>query len=299
MAKLNAAGSALVYSTYLGGSNYDGGFGIAVDSSGNAYVTGYTFSANFPTVNPLQPTHGGGVNDAFVAKLNAAGSALAYSTYLGGGAWDEGDAIAVDSFGNAYVTGFTVSTDFPTVNPVQASNHGGDGDAFVAKLNAAGSALVYSTYLGSSGEEGNYEISAAYTSSGIAVDTSGNAYVTGITASTDFPTVNALQPNNAGGFDAFVAKISPIPAAGTGVAGGTTNPQQSVAEPVSTGNGNYLYQHTDLVIPGRGMPLVFQRSYNTLDNYYGPLGVNWTYSYNIFLTVTATGASIKWGDGHD
>ena len=183
VAKLNAAGSALVYSTYLGGSADDYGYGIAVDSSGNAHVTGFTGSTDFPTVNPLQATnHGGG--DAFVAKLNAAGSALVYSTYLGGSSYDDAQGIAVDSSGNAYVTGITQSTDFPTVNPLQASYGGGSADAFVAKLNAAGSALVYSTYLGGSDLDYGY---------GIAVDSSGNTYVTGRTASTNFPTVNPLQ----------------------------------------------------------------------------------------------------------
>ena len=111
MAKLNAAGSALVYSTYLGGSGDDYGYGIAVDSSGNAYVTGYTYSTDFPTVNPLQATNKpqrSRTRDAFVAKLNAAGSALVYSTYLGGSGDDDGYGIAVDSSGNAYVTGYTL-----------------------------------------------------------------------------------------------------------------------------------------------------------------------------------------------
>jgi hypothetical protein len=198
--EINTTGSALVYSTYLGGSSGDGGFGIAVDGSGNAYVTGGTSSTDFPTMNPLQPANGGGLSDAFVAKLNPMGSALVYSTYLGGSGWDWGNGIAADSSGNAYVTGFTYSTDFPTMNPLQAANGGrGDSDAFVAKLNATGSALVYSTYLGgSSSEEGN----------GIAADTLGNAYVTGYTSSTDFPTMNPLQPANGGGEDAFVAKLN-------------------------------------------------------------------------------------------
>jgi hypothetical protein len=124
----------LSYSTYLGGSFDDIGYGIAVDSAGNAYVTGYTESANFPTANPRQSANGGG-RDAFVAKLNAAGSVLAYSTYLGGSNDDYGYGIAVDSAGNAYVTGYTNSTNFPTANPLQAAN-GGSVDAFVAKLNA-------------------------------------------------------------------------------------------------------------------------------------------------------------------
>src|SRR5215470_16498427 len=108
----------LVYSTYLGGSGDDSGNGIAVDASGNAYVAGKTGSINFPTKNPLQPASGGG-DDAFVAKLDPSGSALVYSTYFGGSALDEAHGIAVDTAGNAYVTGQTSSTNFPTKNPFQ------------------------------------------------------------------------------------------------------------------------------------------------------------------------------------
>jgi hypothetical protein len=200
VAKLNATGSALIYSTYLGGSGSDIGSGVALDSSGNAYVTGITSSTNFPTANPLQPTFGGGPNDAFVTKLNAAGSALAYSTYLGGSGDDGGSGITVDSAGDAYVTGSTGSTNFPLASPIQATFGGGTYDGFVTKLNAAGSALAYSTYLGGSNTDfGNK----------IAVDSSGSAFVAGNTDSTDFPTVNPLQPTNHGFADAFVAKLNP------------------------------------------------------------------------------------------
>ncbi len=213
--KLNAAGSALVYSTYLGGSGLEEGVGIAVDSSGDAYVTGATHSTDFPTVNPVpgacQGSCGSGSDfDAFVTKLNAAGSALVYSTYLGGSAGEGGSAIAVDGSGNAWVTGPTNSSDFPTVNPVPGACQGSCGsgnhdDAFVTKLNAAGSALVYSTYLGGSGEDNP---------SGIAVDGLANAYVTGGTNSTDFPTVNPVPGACQGtcgtgsNFDAFVTKLN-------------------------------------------------------------------------------------------
>src|SRR5205823_2936449 len=143
----------LVYSTYLGGSGDDVGFGIAVDGAGSAYVTGYTSSTNFPTQSPFQSVYGGGPSavpyDAFVAKLNAAGSTLVYSTYLGGSTHDDGLSIAVDGAGSAYLTGYTLSANFPTQNPLQGANATAPyADAFVAKLNAAGSALVYSTYLG-------------------------------------------------------------------------------------------------------------------------------------------------------
>ena len=197
--KISSTGMALAYSTYLGGSGDDLSFGIGVDSAGNAYVTGWTGSTDFPTTtSAVQPVYGGGDRDAFVSKINSTGSALTYSTYLGGSGQDTGNAITVDGSGNAYVTGFTVSTDFPTMNPLQATC-GGDEDAFVTKINSAGTALVYSTYLGGSGADGGY---------GIGVDSSGNAYVTGDTNSTDFPTKSPLQGTNAGGLDIFVAKIS-------------------------------------------------------------------------------------------
>ena len=211
VAKIDPAGSALVYSTYLGGSRGEGGSGIAVDSAGNAYVTGPTSSIDFPTKNPLQPENGGGypnTGDAYVSKINAAGSALVYSTYLGGRGNDRGSSIAVDSAGNAYVTGHTSSFNFP-VTPGAFQTTCGDvtqywcdarGDAFVSKLNPSGSALVYSTYLG------GYDLDRGY---GIAVDSTGSAYVTGETYATNFPTMNALQPASGRPTDAFVSKLNP------------------------------------------------------------------------------------------
>lgn len=195
LAKLNAAGSALTYSTYLGGTGWDGATGLAIDSDGKAYLTGTTGSTDLPTVNPLQASNGGGGIDGFVAKLNAAGSALTYSTYLGGNGNNEGPTgIAIDSSGNAHVVGTTNSTDFPVVG---SPAFGGGFDAFVTKLNAAGSALVYSTYLGANGAE---------TGTGIAIDSSGAPYVTGSTASSTFPTQGSIQ-SYAGGTDAFVSKL--------------------------------------------------------------------------------------------
>jgi hypothetical protein len=192
----------LIYSTYLGGSDADAGLGIAVDSSGDAYVTGNASSPDFPTTpGAFQTTYNNG--DAFVSKINPKSSALVYSTYLGGSAYDYGQGIAVDSSGDAYVTGFTASTDFPTMNPLQPTFGGGYSDAFVTELNPAGSALVYSTYLGGSGNDYGQ---------GIAVDSAGNAYVTGQTASTNFPTMNPLQPTYGGGQDdAFMSKINTKP----------------------------------------------------------------------------------------
>jgi hypothetical protein len=270
--ELNSTGSALVYSTYLGGSTEDFGYGIAVDSSGDTYVTGKTYSTDFPTAAPLNgaidayyngfvtklnfnasssaltfvySTYLGGTGgaepqaiavdsfgsayvtgntysgfpivnaiqetdkapsrpSAFISKLNPNGSALDYSTYLGGSTEDLGQGIAVDSSGNAYVAGYTSSNDFPLANAVQESCGGcssGYFNVFVAELNAAGSALVYSTYLGGTNTDIGYAI---------AVDSSGNAYVTGSASSSNFPTVNALQNLYGGNQDAFVAKFSPV-----------------------------------------------------------------------------------------
>ena len=195
----------LTYSTYPGGSGPDAGYHIAVDSSGSAYVTGYTTSPDFPMLTPFQSTNKSTGGTAFVAKLNAAGSALVYSTYLGGSVSEQGNAIAVDSSGSAYVAGSTCSSDFPTVYPLQASLKGAC-DGFVAKLNATGSGLVYSTYLGGSGSVAS---GATYNDMavGIAVDTSRHAYVTGTTYSSDFPTVNPLQATLLGSASAFLSKL--------------------------------------------------------------------------------------------
>lgn len=212
--KLNAAGSGLLYSTYLGGTNFfagDAGSGVAVDSAGNALVTGLALSTDFPvTPGAFQTTCGGCgfiYGDAFVAKVNSTGSALVYSTYLGGNASDAGASIAVDSAGDAYVTGSTTSINFPTRDPLQPTNNGGFGydavgEAFVAKLNPDGSALVYSTYLGGNGGDSG---------SGIAIDSSDSAYITGSTGSANFPTMHPFQPSLGGGTNAFVAKISAEP----------------------------------------------------------------------------------------
>ena len=191
---LAAGGGSLVFSTYLGGKLLEQGFGIALDSSGNIYVVGKTVSSNFPLVNPLQAVYGG-AGDAFVAKYNPTTSTLVYSTYLGGSAVEYGFGIAVDSLGSAYVTGLTQSSDFPTASPYQSALFGVAGSnegVFVSKLNPAGSALVYSTYLG-----GGYYVTNQYDQGyGIAVDSNGAAYVTGLTGSGNFPTVGSLQPNN-------------------------------------------------------------------------------------------------------
>ncbi len=197
--KIDTVGFAIAYSTFLGGSGADGAAGVAVDNTGAAYITGYTQSTDFPTQNPIQGTFGG-TDDAFVTKINPAGAAITYSTYLGGGNSDWAAGIAVDNTGAAYVAGQTRSIDFPTLNPIQGAFGGGYDDGFVTKINPAGSAVSYSTYLGA----GDSDWAAA-----IAVDNTGAAYVTGITSSADFPTVNAIQAVIGGYYDAFVIKIEP------------------------------------------------------------------------------------------
>jgi len=149
VSKLNAVGSGLVYSTYLGGSTNDYSYGIALDNSGSVYVTGYTQSTDFPTTaGAYQTTFGGGSGKAFVSKLNATGNGLVYSTYLGGNTDDMGNGIALDSSGSAYITGYTASSNFPTTAGAYQATLVGSISAFVSKLNATGSGLVYSTYLG-------------------------------------------------------------------------------------------------------------------------------------------------------
>jgi len=191
--------SSLIYSTFLGGLYNDIGLAIAVDNNSNAYVTGYTGSPDFPILNQYQKYQGW--DDTFVAKIDTTRSgvsSLIYSTYLGGSGNDRGYGIAVDSSGNVYVIGDTESTNFPTLNQYQS--YQGSADTFVAKIDttrSGTSGLIYSTYLGGSDSERG---------SGIAVDSSGNVYVTGKTESTDFPTKNQYQDNQPY-IDAFVTKI--------------------------------------------------------------------------------------------
>jgi PKD repeat protein len=197
--KLSPAGNALVYATYLGGSDSDAAYGLALGPSGEVYLTGTTNSVDLPTLHPVQAAYAG-FTDAFVAALNAEGSGLLFSTYLGGTSIEQVCGIARDASGDATVLGTTLSTDFPTVNPMQAASNG-SFELFVCKYASAGSTLRYSTYLGGSGMEG---------ASGLAADGEGNAYLVGTTFSTDFPTAFPLQAANAGNGDTFVTKVNPL-----------------------------------------------------------------------------------------
>jgi hypothetical protein len=200
--KLNSTGTALIYSTYLGGGTSEQGSGIAVDSDGNAYITGSTTSSNFPTTVGAFQTTLNGFMDAFITKLNSGGSALVYSTYLGGNSGDHCYGITIDTLGNAYVTGYTQSSDFPTTPGAFQTTFMGVSDAFITKLNSTGTALIYSTYLGESGDnQGN----------AIAIDASGNAYITGYTQSSSFPTTDGAFQTELGGADvqnAFISKFT-------------------------------------------------------------------------------------------
>ena len=226
IAKLDTTQSgaaSLLFSTYLGGSSADGGSAIAVDAAGFAFVTGTTRSPNFPTANAFQsacascsaatkgPAGPTPTYDAFVSKLNATGTALVYSTFLGGNDYDAGRGIVLDSLGNAHVAGETRSNNFPTTAGAFQTSYRGAGDAFVTKLNAAGSTLTYSSFVGGSGYD---------TATGMALDSAGNAYLTGSSGSDDFPTLNPLQGYSGGAcdlgdwglfpcWDAVVLKIDP------------------------------------------------------------------------------------------
>jgi hypothetical protein len=275
IAKLNAAGNALVYSTYLGGNAFDVAQGLALDSSGNAYVTGYTESTDFNTVGQIESDSA--LQDAFVSKVNATGSALLYSTYLGGDADDRGTAIAIDSTGAAYVAGRTDSTDFNTVGSIEGDS--GSTDAFVSKLNAAGSALTYSTYLGGGG--GDFP-------NAVAVDGLGAAYVVGSTSSTDFNTVGPIEADSVG-VDAFISKLN---AAGSAL---------SYSTYLGGGAGDVA---SDVAVDGSGAAYVTgdtaSSDFDTVEQYEG----NSTTADAFISKLNATGSSLAYstylgGNGTD
>jgi len=202
--KIDPSGERIVYSTYLGGSNFDQALGIAVDVRGNAYVAGETQSTDFPTKNPVQPACAGPPEnvcyDAFVTKFSSSGERLYYSTYLGGTGVELGIRLTVDALEHAAVTGLTTSTNFPVANAIQPSIGAGSVDAFLTEYNRAGSAYIQSTYLGGSSAQFGY---------GVNVDGAGNVWVTGSTSSLDFPLVHPYQGTYTGiDFDAYVSKIA-------------------------------------------------------------------------------------------
>ena len=198
--KLNATGSGLLFSTLIGGSQTEEGSDVAVDGSGNIYVVGQTSSSDFPLANAVKSTFVNSCSDGFVTKLNPSVPSYVFSTYLGGGSCDNANSVATDASGNAYITGTTSSSDFPTANAFQPNlSSQFSNDAFVTKLTPTG-AFVYSTYLGgSNGSDIGF---------GIAADATGAAYVVGTTSSSNFPTQNPIQTMNGFSNDAFVTKIN-------------------------------------------------------------------------------------------
>jgi len=196
--KINPAGTAVVYSTYLGGTNDEEGLSITVDANGAAYVAGVTESFNFPVFNALQGVFGGGTKDAFLVKLSPAGNALVYSTYLGGTGNDKAKGIAVDASKSVYLTGWTSSLNFPVLTPVQPAL-AGLKDAFVTKIGPGGGAILYSTYIGGTNVDGGRDI---------AVNSAGEAYVTGHTWSFNFPLKNPIQGVFGGIKDVVVFKLN-------------------------------------------------------------------------------------------
>jgi hypothetical protein len=195
VAKFSAGGNTLVYSTYLGGSWWDWSYEIRVDGSGAAYLTGETYSQDFPVKNAYQKRLAG-LLDVFITRLNPAGSAVTFSTFLGGSNYEEAGSLAIDGNGNCYVAGETYSADFPLQNPLQ--KRAGGGDVFLAKVASTGAPLAFSTYLGGGARD---------RSTGLAADLKGAVYVAGETYSSDFPAQTAYQKTNRGGWDAFVAKL--------------------------------------------------------------------------------------------
>ncbi|UCC80033.1 MAG: SBBP repeat-containing protein [Candidatus Zixiibacteriota bacterium] len=196
VSKFASSGETLLYSTFIGGGQSDVAYDITVDLNGNAYVTGIAYSSNFPVINGYDEIFDGGA-DAFVLKLSREGDSLEYSTFLGGGGGEVGRGICLDYENNAYITGYTNSSDFPIVNAYD-EYLGGIDDVFITKLSSFGNSLIYSTYLGGSSDE---------QARGIDVDSEGNAFVTGYTSSSDFPVVNAYDDSYNGNIDVFVSGL--------------------------------------------------------------------------------------------
>jgi hypothetical protein len=237
--KLNSSGTALLYSTYIGGSNRDDGWGIAIDGSGNACLTGETVSTDFPTTTGAYDRSHNGSSDIFVTKLNSSGTALLYSTFIGGANADVGRGIAVDGSGNAYVGGETSSTTFPATAGAYDASFNGITDAFIAKLNSSGSGLLYATFIGGGGLD---------RASSIAIDGSGNAYITGsaYTSSVQYPTTTgAYDEVHNGGSDVFVTKLNSSGSAlGYSTFLGSSGNEEGLGITVDGNGSAYLTGHT-------------------------------------------------------
>ena len=260
--ELNPSGSNLVYSTYFGGSLHDIGAGIAVDSSGDAYIAGMTDSPNFPVAHAYQSTLGtNALNNAFVSKIAAGGTAIDFSTYLGGTNDDYAAAIALDSGGDAYITGTASSTNFPVSSGAYQTTPGGNGDAFVTKFSSGG-ALDFSTFLGGSGTDQGF---------GVAVDSAGNAYIAGATSSANFPVLKPVQGQLAGSPNAFVTEMN---SSGAALVYST---YRAAAAAIRRSPLRWIHRST-LTSPGRRAPRIFRSSRPFRDRCWAPrtaLSPNW------------------------
>jgi hypothetical protein len=277
--KINSSGTAILYTTYLGGSAYDIGEGIAADMAGSVYVTGSTFSANFPTTAGAFDTSHNGNRDIFVTKLAPAGNALVYSTYIGGSNDDRAWSIAIDNAGNVYIAGDSLGGGFPLTFGTYS---GGGGDSVVCKLNAAGTALTYSMMVGGSGED---------LARGIAIDSQNAAYVTGHTTSVNFPVVGGPDTTHNGEYDAFIYKVNPAGTALTfsGYIGGNDH-DMGIGVAVDPGGNSY--------VTGRTRSTNFPTTTSAFDNTFNG-------AYDVFVTkVSSNGATLLYstylgGGGED
>jgi len=279
--KLDPTGANLVYAVYLGGAFPDHAYGIAVDSNGNAIVAGVTGSADYPVANPIQATYAGGNSEAFVTKVNAAGTGLVYSTYVGGSQSEDAHAVAVDATGNAYVTGGTQSSNWVVTSNAFQMAKGGNRDAFVLELDPAGNRL-YSTFVGGQQEDFGQ---------GIAVNGAGDIFVAGVTSSSDFPTRNAYQPSNHGASDAFVLELSPgSPQLGfsTYLGGAADDTAAGLALNPITGSA---------VVAGQSFSTDFPTSPGAWDRFYHPQWDAWV--AEISSNGTLVFSTYLGGDGDD
>jgi hypothetical protein len=286
VACLNAAGNGWNFVTYLGGGGFDEAYGIAVDASGNVYVTGATLSSDFPVTAGVFQASKSADYDAFAAKLNSGGQALAYATFIGGNGSDAGAALAVDSLGQAWVAGYTSSSDFPISNAFQSANQGGF-DAFLCLLNADGTSLALATYLG--GSSGDW-------ASGVALDPAGNVTVAGYSESQDFPTL-PYQSALPASFNSFVTVVDPAPAQVPGPFSPTSPPNDATDQstsPVLTWSAAANATSYDVYF-GTSSPPPFAT--NTTSTSYSPgtLTAGNTYYWQIFARNGAQAApSATW-----
>jgi len=280
----------LIYSTFIGGSNSDWGYDITVDNNGNAYITGMTGSSNFPTTLGAYDVTFNGFVDIFVLKLNQTGQSLLYSTFIGGTLVDHSFSITIDDYCNAYVTGYTNSSNFPITPGAFNSTNDGSYDVFVLKLNQTGTALIYSTYIGANVEDEDGK--------GITVDASGNAYVTGWTYSATFPTTTgAFDTTFNGTRDGFVLKLNQTGASliYSTFIGGSSDLDWGSSIAVDIVGNIYVTGSTDSSdFPTT--PDVYDRTFNGGNNDVFVLKLNQTGSSLVYSTFIG-GSGDDYGDG--